>query len=409
MKVLLFSNLFPTSRDASRGVFVAQMAAAMASNCEVHALVPLPWVPGGVLGDRLVPDQFRDLVGISKQATWNGVPATYVRYPMVPKLSRAWHPRLMSMGALPAAVEMHRRHRFDVLNAHWLDPDGVASVSIARSLGIPVVLSARGCDVNLYLQDARRRDRILQAVHHADEVTTVSAALKEQLVGAGVAAAKITVIPNGVDTSIFFRRDREECRRALGIGHSGPLIVCVSRLSDEKGIDVLLEAFGRLAAEQRAVELALVGNGPLRAALESRAAALGIADRVRFVGAVPHEQVPVWQGAATVTCLPSLREGYPNAAMEALACGRPMVASRVGALPEMIGEGRGILVPAGDSIALSGALRQALETRWSEEAIAESVAGAGWDATAQGYRRVCEAAVDAVSLRQGSPAQGKAA
>jgi teichuronic acid biosynthesis glycosyltransferase TuaC len=399
MNVLLLSNLFPTSRDATRGIFVAQLAKSIAKTARVHALVPLPWIPNNALAEKVVSAENRSLIGLEDAMNFGNVSASYVRYPMIPKLTRSWQPELMYMGAVRAARSLHERIRFDVVNAHWLDPDGVAGERIARELNLPLVLSARGCDVNLYMQDEQRRGRILRAISGANAVTTVSAGLKECLVKEGVAPGLVSVIGNGVDSLRFFPRDRAECRKALGLSLDRPLIVCISRLSDEKGVDVLLRSFAQLAGDFPSAQLALVGSGPMDNELRELANSLGIADRVRFVGAVAHDQVAMWLGAAHFSCMPSLREGYPNAAMEALACGRPIVASRVGALPEMINPENGILVPPGDADALSGGLRKALSADWDTAAIVSSVDGSTWDAAAAKYLDVYQNAVRSRRLK----------
>lgn len=393
MNVLLLSNLFPTSRDSTRGVFVAQLAKSISKSCGVHALVPLPWIPNSSLAERTVSADTRALIGIEPEMQWGDLSASYVRYPMIPKLARWWQPELMYMGAVRAARKLHERFKFDLLNAHWLDPDGVAAARIARELKLPLVLSARGCDVNLYLQDERRRARILRAISGAGAVTTVSAALKEGLVREGVSPELISVIANGVDEERFFPRSRIECCQSLGLSPERPLIVCISRLSSEKGIDVLLRAAAQLSAAFPSLQLALIGAGPMDSELRELAGSLGIGEATRFVGAVAHDRVALWLGASQFSCMPSLREGYPNAAMEALACGRPIVASRVGALPEMIGAESGILVEPGDVGALASGLRRALNTEWDSQKIVQTVQGSSWDAAAQRYLDVYRSAL----------------
>jgi glycosyltransferase involved in cell wall biosynthesis len=286
-------------------------------------------------------------------------------------------------------------------------PDGVAAIALGRRLGIPVVLTALGCDVNDFLNDPRLRENILEAAHAAAAVTTVSAPLAQTLIEAGIPGGKITVIPNGVDTNRFRLRDLQECRRALGEPEGGPLIVCVSRLSPEKGVRFLVHAMHVLRAKVPDARLALVGDGPDRAELEELVRTFGLESHVRFVGNVPHEQVPHWLGAATLACMPSLREGHPNAAMEALASGRPLVASAVGALPEMLRDNLGLLVPAGDTAALAEGLERALGMTWNGETIAASVAQASWSGAAREYLKVMDGAVrDAAAAAHDARALG---
>jgi glycosyltransferase involved in cell wall biosynthesis len=396
MKVLLFSNLFPIPREPSRGVFVAQLAEALRAHASVHALVPLPWVPGWPPLRGLLPPGARPFQGVPASYQWGQIEASTVRYPMIPGMGRAAQARSMARAARRAAERLHREITFDLVNAHWLDPDGVAAVDIARDLGLPLVLSARGCDVNLNLTISPLRDRVLDAVRAAAAVTTVSGQLKAALVGAGIDPSHVTAIPNGVDTTRFFPADQATARTTLGIPASQRLIVCVSRLSEEKGVDTLVEAMAHPAVAGSGATLALVGDGPMRDALAARVAALGLGSTVQFVGAVAHEAVPTWFAAADLCCLPSLREGYPNVVLEALACGRPMVASRVGAIPDMVGADAGVLVEPGSVEAMAEGLSAALARAWDPRVIAQSVSGLSWERSAAAYaavfRRVAESA-----------------
>lgn len=401
MKVLLLSNLFPTSRDPVRGLFTLQLAQAMSREGPVHVVVPLPWIGNDPVSRALFPQRVREFGGLEREMRFGDVRATYVRYPLIPKLSRRWHARSMAWGIASTVRRLHREIGFDVINAHWLDPDGIAAARLARDLGIPLVLTGLGCDVNMYAHDGQRRTGILEAIEASAAVTTVSEPLKQGLVDEGVPAAKISVIPNGVDTERFRPRDRAECRRSLGLPSDARLIVCVSRLSEEKGVDVLVRAFAQVRSQVPGAMLALVGSGPLQAELEREALRLGLGDSLKLAGAVAHEQVALWIGAGDVSCLPSLREGHPNAAMEALASGRPLVASRVGALPGMVGAGTGLLVEPGDEAALSQALLAALGAPWDDQAIAASVREGSWARAAREYRRVYEGALRTTAQIEG--------
>jgi glycosyltransferase involved in cell wall biosynthesis len=391
MRALLFSNLFPTSADPNRGLFTRQLAAELVRLCELEVAVPLPWFPPGRLAAQLAPARAREFGALAPRLDFDGVRANYPRYPLVPRLSERIHDRLMYLGVRDAIARRHRERPFDVINAHWLYPDGVAAARIGERLGIPVVLTALGCDVNDDLLRPAKRTRILAATRSAAAITTVSQPLADGLVAAGVPAAKISVIPNGVDTARFSLRDRDDARRLLGLDTS-PLIVCVSRLSHEKGVDLLVEAARSLVAARPDARVAVVGDGAEHAALEALIAEAGLAGRVRLVGAVPHAAVADWMTAADVVCMPSRREGHPNAAMEALACGRPLVASRTGALTSLVGDSRGFTVPPGDVPALAAALVSALERRWDHAAIAASVRDESWARAAAGYFRVWQEA-----------------
>jgi glycosyltransferase involved in cell wall biosynthesis len=196
----------------------------------------------------------------------------------------------------------------------------------------------------------------------------------------GIPRERIRVQHNGVDGERFRIRDRSAARQRLGVAEDRQLVTFVGNLVPEKGVDVLIDAMGALeGAGTENLELALVGAGGMAEALRQRAGALGIGPRVRFCGRRPHEEIADWITAADLFCLPSLREGCPNVVLEALASGRPVVASRVGGVPELIREETGVLVPARDAPALAEGIRTALSRTWDPGVLRGSVPYLSWD------------------------------
>ena len=388
MKVLLFTNLFPTPADSNRGLFTAQLAREMASRCELRVCVPLPWTPTGRLAARLMPRRYREFALVPRSARIDGIEVDYPRYPLLPRISERWQARLMSIGLRGYIRRLRNRFAFDVINAQWLYPDGAAAITLAQRLRVPVVLTGLGCDVNEFLFAAEKRGQILGALKRAAAITVVSRELGEVLETEGIPSDRMTTIPNGVDTLKFHPTPREPARQTLGIDTARPLIVCVSRLSHEKGVQVLVEATALLAKEIPDVLVKVVGDGPQRDALAARIRQLRIEDTIMMVGAVPHHEVAVWLAASNVVCMPSLREGHPNAALEALACGRPLVASGVGSLVSMVNDKLGFLVSPNDPSSLACALAGALARNWDENAIARSVEGSSWSAAAERYVQI---------------------
>jgi len=388
MRLLLISNLFPTPADPVRGVFTQQLASALCLRCNLRVIVPLPWFPPWTWARRLMPRQAQEFGFVGSTARWGDVQAQYLRYPLLPKLSERLHPWLMRQGIASAITAMHRREPIELINAQWLYPDGVATTIIARRLGIPVVLTGLGCDINDFLDQPEKRQPILDALHACDAVTAVSGALAERLLAEGIDAAKVSVIANGVDTGRFCLQDQAAARGRLGLPPDARIVVCVARLSPEKGVMHLLSATPGIKAAVPNARIVIVGEGPEGPALRAQATTLGVGDIVHFAGKVAHEQIPDWLSAADVTCLPSIREGHPNAAIEALASGRPVVASRVGGLSEMITPVRGLLVSASDPGQLAAALIEALCRSWDRNQIAASMTGYGWATAADRYLAV---------------------
>jgi glycosyltransferase involved in cell wall biosynthesis len=252
-----------------------------------------------------------------------------------------------------------------------------------------------GSDINVQSQYPLRRKQIRAAMERAHRVLAVSGALRDRLMELGVPEEKILVHHNGVDSERFQPRDRREACQELGLDPDGKHVLYVGYLVEAKALHILLEAVAGLRKQGRLdFTTHLVGCGPLEADLKGRAEALGVTDAVRFHGRRPHDEVPRWMAAADLFCLPSVREGCPNVILEALASGRPVVATHVGGIPELVREGTALLVPPSDPDALGTALETALSRTWGEETLRASVSGYSWDTSA---RALYEAACDALA------------
>jgi D-inositol-3-phosphate glycosyltransferase len=189
----------------------------------------------------------------------------------------------------------------------------------------------------------------------------------------GADPARLAVIPCGVDTELFAPGDQASARTALGLG-ADPHLLYVGRQTPIKGLETLLDAMARLRASGSRARLSIVGGDadePLNgheAALRERLASLGLGDVVTFVGAQPQDRLPAWYVAADATVLPSYYESFGMVALEAMACGSPVVASRVGGLQTTVRDGvTGLLVPDHDPVALADALGRLLDDeglRW---------------------------------------------
>jgi glycosyltransferase involved in cell wall biosynthesis len=240
-------------------------------------------------------------------------------------------------------------------------------------------VKVHGSDLNVQASYPLRRRQIRSALRGAGAVVAVSRALAEKAVAIGAAPDRVHVIYNGVDSDRFAPGSRSEARARLGLSSQEPLLLYVGNLKSSKGCLDLLEAFPALLAEQSRARLIYVGAGPCRNALLERAAALGCSDRVSLIGAVAHAALGDWFRAADLLCLPSHNEGVPNVILEAMACGIPVVATRVGGIPEVVPEYAGLLVPPQEPAALSAALVEAVGREWDSGRIAAHASDFRWD------------------------------
>jgi len=312
-----------------------------------------------------------------------GLTVHHPRYPLLPKISMPLHALSMFLGSFALVRRLHRSAKIDCIDAHFVYPDGLAAVLLGKILGVPVTVSARGTDINLYPSFSLIRPMIRWTLSQADAVIAVSDALKQAMVRLGVDPGKIRVIPNGVDAERFHLMDRQEAKRKLNLSPEIPLLVSVGALIRPKGHLTLIRAFAKIAPRHPGLKLYILGEGPLRSELESLVHQLKLGELVQLPGKRPNHELAQWFNAAELSLLTSEREGWPNVLTESLACGTPVVATRVGGVPEILHSRElGIMVDQTvDSVA--DGLERALLQKWDREAISKQTRTRTWSAVAK--------------------------
>jgi glycosyltransferase involved in cell wall biosynthesis len=388
MKVICITNLFPDVTRPGLAPFNKQQILHLAALHELRLIVPVPWPRYAALALRgrkpAPPEECRGLLKVYYP------PSFYT-----PKILRGSYGAFYERSIAALFDRLVRADRPDVVYATWAYPDCFAAANLAGRREIPFVARIHGSDINEYMRYPDRKARILGAMRRAREVVSVSAALRKRLVAEGVEAGKIHVIYNGIDRGLFRPFDRGAARRELRLDESKRILLYAGNFEPVKGVDLLIEAFGRLEA---AAELHLIGDGPERRRLADLARALPPGKIVLFHGRVPHRLMGTWLNACDFFCLPSRAEGTPNVVLEALACRTPVVASDTGGIPEVVPAGSGILFRRGDAGALAAALGEALARGWDRERI-ECPAGS-WTENA---RALGDVLARAAGSRGGTP------
>ena len=368
-RVVTFSNLVPSAAMPTHGLFVQERMARVTKfgGLSWSVVAPVPNVPWCLRrgGDRV-------FASIPAGETWQGIEVRHPRYRHWPGFVHR-QARAMAKGARDVVAGFAARERI-VLDAHYLWPDGVAAGLLARELGVPFTLTARGSDLNVLAADPWIAAAIAEAAGRAHACWAVSSALVERFAAVtGLPRARFAVARNGVDLERFAPGDVAASRAALGLPLPGRVVLGVGRLVAGKGFDVAAAAVAQLPDD---VQLVLVGDGPARPAIAAHG------PRVRFLGALPPDRVAVAYRAADVLVLPSEREGWPNVVTEALASGLPVVATRVGGIPEILGDpvapGCGAMVAPRDVAGLAAALREQLERPPARAAVRRFAERYGW-------------------------------
>lgn len=338
------------------GLFVeARLRHLVASgSVEARVVAPVPWCPpalGGIFA------RYSDMARVASKEVRGGIPVYHPRYAHLPKIGMNVQARLMAFGVAPTVRRLiGAGYDFDLIDAHYFYPDGVAASLLAKEFRKPFIVTARGSDINLVARYAVPRRMIRSAARNAAGLVAVSEALRDAMTSLDIPAQKIVVIRNGVDLQLFAPKNRERAREALGL--VGPqVLLTVGNLVENKGHHLVVEALRDLPD----CELVVVGEGEQRRSLGILAKELGVSERVRIVGRVPQTELPEFYSAADAVVLASSREGLPNVVLEALACGTPVVATRVGGIPEVVGSPEaGLLIDRRDSSCIAAGVKQVL-------------------------------------------------
>jgi glycosyltransferase involved in cell wall biosynthesis len=381
IRLLLFSSLFPSSQRPIHGIFVETRLRELMKSGEVEARVvaPVPWFPStaarfGKYGVFAATPRFEQR---------NGLEVHHPRYLLAPKVGMSTAPYCMALGALPTLRRLQREgFDFDLIDAHYYYPDGVAAGLLARWLGKPYVVTARGSDLNLIADYAVPRKLMLDTADRAGASIGVSQALMDTLQRLGGDVRKLHTLRNGVDLERFQPEPRDAARQRLGLPAEGRMLLSVGNLVELKGHHIAIEALARMPSD---VRLVIAGGGPDKAALQRQAEALGLQDRVRLAGVVPQADLKWWYSAADALVLCSSREGWANVLLEAMACGTPAIATNISGTQDVVNApAAGVLMDERSPAGLARAAEALFADCPTRAATRRHAEGYSWEATTRG-------------------------
>ncbi|MFZ0693740.1 MAG: glycosyltransferase family 4 protein [Alphaproteobacteria bacterium] len=386
IRIATFTTLYPNAVQPTHGVFVENRLRRLVASGLVTSRVvaPVPWFPPA-----FVPlfGSYAPLARVPREERRFDLAVFHPRFPVLPKVGMAVAPALLFAWSLPALRRLQAESGdFDLIDAHYFYPDGVAAVMLGKMLRKPVVITARGTDINLIARYALPRAMIRYAASKAAGIIAVSQALKDGLTALGVPPAHIRVLRNGVDLSIFRPKDRAVARERLGVG--GPMLLSVGNLVELKGHDLVIDSLRSLPQ----YSLLICGEGPGRLELERLAKQFGVSGRVRFLGRIPHEQLAEIYSAADALVLASSREGWPNVLLEAMACGTPVIASEMGGIPEVVTRPEaGVLMAERTAGGVAAAVKQLFQSLPDRAVTRRYAERFSWDETTRGQIQLFEA------------------
>jgi glycosyltransferase involved in cell wall biosynthesis len=398
IRLLVFTSLYPNAVQPRHGIFVEERLRHLVASSRIEATVvaPVPWFP---FPHRRF-GRYATFAQVPHRECRHGIAIRHPRYPVIPKIGMSLAPRLMFRAALPVLRRLQASGGdFDVIDAHYLYPDGVAAVRLGAVLGKPVVVTARGSDVTWIPRNRAARRRIQWASANASAIVTVSRTLKDKLSKLGVAPARISVLRNGVDLERFGPRDRAVIRAGLDL--HGTVWLAVGNLVELKGVHITVAAL----AQQPETTLLIAGEGSEEKRLRQLAERLGVSDRVRFLGTIPQDRLREYYNAADAMVLASSREGMPNVVLESLACGTPVIAAPFGGITELLDvpeAGEIASERSAEAIALAWRrLRERAPARAATRSVAERF---GWQPVVEAQCALYEQVLSAVPAGAGGGA-----
>jgi glycosyltransferase involved in cell wall biosynthesis len=393
MKVLVLTTVFPNCKQPALGAFVRERMFRVAKECKLKVVAPVPWFPFA----RYLKPNYRPIV--PRKEIQQGIEVYHPRFFSIPGILKCLDGFFFFLSLLSPLKSIRKDFDFDIIDTHFSYPEGLGAVLLARFFNRPVTITLRGTIVPLS-KYFLRRIQIIYALRKATKVFSVSNSLKEKAVSLGIESSKILPIPNGVDTEKFFPIPKDEARQELGLPLDKKIIISVGGLVKRKGFHRVLAVLPEVTEKYKEVLYVIVGGptveGDLGPELKKQVKELNLDGHVRFTGPLPYDKVRKWLNAADIFCLATSNEGWANVFFEAMACGKPVVTTKVGGNEEVVKSADyGILVDLDDQKQLKDAILEALEKKWDHGKIIKYASENNWENVA---RKVLQELNDIVAI-----------
>ena len=347
---------------------------------KMNILIPIPYLSRVVLSLPLLKKYFSFLeITLQSDEKSGKFDLTFAKYFTLPiEIMRKRNYYFASKSCLK---KLGQNMRFDLIHAHFLGVSGYVGAILKHRYDKPLILTAHGGDVyDLPFRDEWHQALARYVLNKADRIITVSQFNAEKLLSLGVSSNKLRIIPNGYDEKLFKPIPLHVARKKLGLPINKKVLLSVGNLVNVKGHTYLVDAMQFVLKKRKDIILIIIGSGPLKERLRKKASNLGLNGKILFAGRKKHNEIPIWMNASDLFVMPSLSEGFPTVIPEAIACGKPVIGTKVGGIPEIItNQEVGLLVNPKDSEKLALAIVNALNKTWSSEAILNHAKQYSWD------------------------------
>ena len=354
-KLLIITNLYPLPWEPNRATFNRQQFDQLEDEYELSYLIPVAFI-----------EWIKNRKSITQTNN-----KRYFPYFFTPKIGRRLYAVYMFLSMLVHSSLWLKNTKPKKILASWAFPDAVAACWLSKLFNCDFYFKVHGSDIDIQCQNKARAKQVVTMSKHAKGILSVSQDLANKMVKLGIAKDKISVIYNGVD--------HEKFNQIHAPFNNKDYLLFIGNLKQDKGVMELLNGFAKISNLHPKIELIYAGNGPMLHSLQDKANELEIASKVRFLGNISHNEVPQWLHNCTALALPSYHEGVPNVLLEAMSCGKPIIATRVGGIPEIINQNIcGELIDTKSSQAVSDAINNILENTWDKEKIQQHSQQFSW-------------------------------
>jgi len=396
VKVLVISSNFPNNVQTNHGLYIYELILHQQKINDMNVISPISITPP--VSAMKNPIQFKQWLLLQKsiehRSSIEGMNIYYPRILYFPRLINEFSQGIaLFTRLLPLVLRIRQDFKFDIVHAHHIVPEGLTGVLLSKALGIPVVITCHGPDINYDFTKGFMKTKMIRYVaENANICFVVSTALKENLARLNIPLDEhIQVVVNGVDLSRFFPIDNIRARSRLGLPFDKQIVVYRGGFYPDKGINYLIDAFEIIAAKRKNILLFLIGEGELKSALNRKIKNLKLEDQIIIKTKIASAEVPIWMNAADLNVLPSLNEGFPTSIIESLACGIPVVATKVGGVPEIIpSKELGFLVNPRDCDDLAQKIILGLDKIWNKDELVTRAKSFSWYKIAGQIQQVYE-------------------
>lgn len=385
LNILAISYLYPNRGYPDYGIFVHNRLKAVSRYCHVVVINPVPWFPFSFLFDR-----YRNFDQIPSEESVDGIQVYHPRFFIIPGFLKWMDAFSFFLAVLPRALSLKKK--FDLIDLHWTYPDLLSGLLLSKIFKRKFLVTVRGmealnrfpCVESGTTREYSLRDIITRhCLKAANRVITLSRELMDICCSQGVKPEKALVITNGIDRDRFYYINTDKARMHLGLDLEKTILLVVGSLTYGKGFDRIIRILPKLADQDNNLHLYLIGSeGPagfFKNELVSLCQEYGVTSHTVFVGQVSNAELVYWYNAADIFCLSSRSEGSPNVLYEALACGCPSVATRVGAVPDIMDPAFQGTIVDNQTEALGQGISKVLSTQYDREKNAKLMDHHTWD------------------------------